>query len=320
MKKDNKDIYSTNIKWFEKTYMNLVESRKYRGTKKKRGDGFNKHHILPKCLGGKDENSNYVLLTFREHIIAHMLLHRIYPNSSELAYALLRMIQSGGSGRKENIYKIGKDGKVILPTTRELESLRNQSIEYLRNINTGKHLSQETKEKIRKSKTGVKYSETTKKLLSEQRKGRLVNKSTREKISKARVGIKFSEEHKRKLSLAGKKRKLSEFAKKAISGEKSLHSRKVIDPKGRIFNSVKECAEFYKVNPNTISEKWIKKKPEKGFKYLDPPFTGYKVQGPDGTIYNSLKEAGRAISRVKSTIKRWIEKFPDKGWKYYKED
>lgn len=35
MKKDNKDIYSTNIKWFEKTYMNLVESRKYRGTKKK---------------------------------------------------------------------------------------------------------------------------------------------------------------------------------------------------------------------------------------------------------------------------------------------
>lgn len=57
MKKDSKDIYSTNIKWFEKTYMNLVESRKYRGTKKKRGDGFNKHHILPKCLGGKDENS-----------------------------------------------------------------------------------------------------------------------------------------------------------------------------------------------------------------------------------------------------------------------
>lgn len=36
MKKDNKDIYSTNIKWFEKTYMNLVESRKYRGTKKKK--------------------------------------------------------------------------------------------------------------------------------------------------------------------------------------------------------------------------------------------------------------------------------------------
>ena len=33
-----------------------------------------KHHIIPKCLGGKDEDNNYILLTYREHIIAHCLL------------------------------------------------------------------------------------------------------------------------------------------------------------------------------------------------------------------------------------------------------
>lgn len=148
----DESIRINNIKWYKKTYEDLMNTRKYRGTKKKRGDGYNRHHIIPRCLGGKDENNNYVLLTFREHIIAHMLLHKIYPNSSELAYALLRMMQSSSSGRKENIYKLDKDGNPITPLTRELEELRNQSVEYLRNINTGKHHSEETKEKLERQR------------------------------------------------------------------------------------------------------------------------------------------------------------------------
>ena len=33
-----------------------------------------KHHILPRCLGGKDNQENLVELTAREHFIVHMLL------------------------------------------------------------------------------------------------------------------------------------------------------------------------------------------------------------------------------------------------------
>jgi len=36
------------------------------------------HHIFPKCLGGTDEPSNLVNLTYREHYIAHLLLAKIY--------------------------------------------------------------------------------------------------------------------------------------------------------------------------------------------------------------------------------------------------
>lgn len=115
------------------------------------------------------------------------------------------------------------------------------------------------------------------------------SKETRKKISDSRKGIKFSESTKQKLSDAHKGKQLSEDHKKKISN--SL--------KGKRKGEVRSEEQRRKIS-RTLST--------------------FKVQGPDGTIYNSLKEAGRAISRVKSTIKRWIEKFPDKGWKYYKED
>ena len=46
------------------------------------------HHIIPKCLGGNDKPSNLVILTAREHFIAHLLLCEIYPDNDKLAYAL----------------------------------------------------------------------------------------------------------------------------------------------------------------------------------------------------------------------------------------
>lgn len=49
------------------------------------------HHILPKCLGGKDESNNLVLLTSREHYICHKLLTYIYKGNRSLTCALHKM-------------------------------------------------------------------------------------------------------------------------------------------------------------------------------------------------------------------------------------
>ena len=46
-----------------------------------------KHHIIPKCMGGTNDKSNLVKLTAREHYIAHKLLTKIYPNSPKLLLA-----------------------------------------------------------------------------------------------------------------------------------------------------------------------------------------------------------------------------------------
>ena len=46
------------------------------------------HHIIPKCLGGSDDKTNIILLTAREHYIAHLLLRRIYPGTYSLAFAV----------------------------------------------------------------------------------------------------------------------------------------------------------------------------------------------------------------------------------------
>ena len=46
-----------------------------------------KHHIVPRCLGGSDDITNLVNLTPEEHYLAHQLLVKIYPNHGQLAHA-----------------------------------------------------------------------------------------------------------------------------------------------------------------------------------------------------------------------------------------
>ena len=46
-----------------------------------------KHHIIPKCMGGNDSKENLVILTAEEHYVAHQLLVKIYPNQKGLKYA-----------------------------------------------------------------------------------------------------------------------------------------------------------------------------------------------------------------------------------------
>lgn len=50
-----------------------------------------RHHIVPKCMGGGDSASNIVRLTAREHFIAHKLLVRMHPDVRGVWLALIAM-------------------------------------------------------------------------------------------------------------------------------------------------------------------------------------------------------------------------------------
>lgn len=61
-----------------------------------------KHHIVPRCLGGSDEPSNLVRLTAEEHFVAHQLLVKIHPKNDKIVYAACLMSQSPHGKRVNN--------------------------------------------------------------------------------------------------------------------------------------------------------------------------------------------------------------------------
>jgi hypothetical protein len=59
---------------YQQIYSNLIESAKARLESL---EYFETHHIIPTSLGGTDEETNLVKLSFREHYLAHWLLCKI---------------------------------------------------------------------------------------------------------------------------------------------------------------------------------------------------------------------------------------------------
>jgi 5-methylcytosine-specific restriction endonuclease McrA len=58
---------------YTRWYHNIVEQAQNRII-----DGYvEKHHIIPRSLGGTDDRSNLVILTAKEHFICHLLLTRM---------------------------------------------------------------------------------------------------------------------------------------------------------------------------------------------------------------------------------------------------
>jgi len=85
---------------YYKIYQNLMSTRKF---KEHGHQGYcETHHIIPKCMGGMNNDSNKVRLTAREHFIAHRLLVKIY-DSEKLKYALWAMCNQCSKHQKREI-------------------------------------------------------------------------------------------------------------------------------------------------------------------------------------------------------------------------
>lgn len=82
---------------YKKLYNNLILSRY--NQKFRKDEYYEKHHIIPRCLGGSDDDTNMISLTYREHFLAHLLLTKIYPDNRRINYALLCMLRKHTHGR-----------------------------------------------------------------------------------------------------------------------------------------------------------------------------------------------------------------------------
>ena len=286
------ETYNKNTEWFKIAYNNLVEKAKTRGlNKRKLGYYTEKHHIIPKCMGGKNERKNYVLFTFREHLIAHELLARIYDDIVDLKHTLYFMYHS--SSKKHKIE--------VRMTARQLEELRIASAEFLSKKFKGREQKREWTEKAMKTKR-------------ERYKGG-ISDYAREMQALGRVGMVFTEERKKKISESMKGKIPS---KRAIEKRKESTGIKIQTPDGTVYRSFSECARELK-----MSEYRLKKllgDPNSGYKIITKMGQKKKVIDPEGNIYPSVAACAKYFNRDRKCIKNWIENYPEKGFRYYTEN
>jgi hypothetical protein len=83
---------------YQRIYDNIIR----RGQERKLEGYSEKHHIIPRCLGGSDEITNLVSLTPEEHYLCHLLLVKIYPNNIKLVKAAMFMVSSNSSQQRNN--------------------------------------------------------------------------------------------------------------------------------------------------------------------------------------------------------------------------
>jgi len=156
---------------YTKTYMLIIDSRKR--MKRKRGNGviYDSHHIIPKCMGGSNDKSNKVLLTPREHFIAHRLLIKMVdsPYKKSMYCAIVRFLGKNA------------DRSLIKKNSRTYQHIIEQNRKHMSGVNNpfyGKTHSKETRDFISKFNKeyqldnknpfyGKKHTVETKKLLSE---------------------------------------------------------------------------------------------------------------------------------------------------------
>lgn len=114
-----------------------------------------RHHILPKCMGGTDDQSNIAVLTAREHFIAHQLLVKMYPGVDKLVYAV-------------NMMCVG-DRRT---TSRRYEWLRKK----LQSVLKSRTVSEETRAKM----AAVPKSDKQRAAVAERNKTRVITPTGRE--------------------------------------------------------------------------------------------------------------------------------------------
>lgn len=146
---------------------------------KKKGEYFEGHHIVPKSKGGlgnsnrPKNNTNIVLLTAREHFLTHWLLWRIYRDrQTALAFHKMMSINKNQNRIKSSRgyeearlafrvtnmgNKYGQKSKKIISDEQKKRHSELMKGRYVgpKNAFYGKKHTDETKEKIRKSREGI---------------------------------------------------------------------------------------------------------------------------------------------------------------------
>ena len=164
-----------------------------------------KHHILPRALGGSNDSSNIVVLTSREHFVAHALLAKIYGGSMWQALLIMK-----GKNRYTNsrLFEIARSKA---PAEREKAIAQKRMVDpsfdaYIRNVRS--KATQNRKEGYQKQvgenfkikfandpKMAKKISENRKKanLLSVEARNKISHKKSQQVLKLRKDGLRYED-------------------------------------------------------------------------------------------------------------------------------
>ena len=135
---------------YTKIYYNIINLAIKQNRIKERHDGFQTHHIIPRCFGGTNDITNLVVLTYKEHRVCHRLLINMTANDAKYkmmyAYKLFNKhydtsgaptpqiystpesyIKMVKTRKRQGTYKTGKDN--IFSTPEIVEQVRQRMID-----------------------------------------------------------------------------------------------------------------------------------------------------------------------------------------------
>jgi len=257
-------------------YDNLIRTRKLLNREKYKGIYYEDHHIIMLSMGGDDTKDNRVLLTAKEHYIAHYLLWKIHRNNKSV-YAFFRMCQDANktnlriSARtyeeiriecakisSENLKSMWND-----PKMRNKLSISN-SIK-----NKGRIHTEQSRKNMSEAHKGIKQSQESIDKRRIKMIGRKRTDETKRKLGLNFKGKKHTDKSKEKMSQSAKNRKLSDETKKEMSIKMSIDKKKprrcykLTSPNNieYVFVGCKSLFEFFKNNnlSKNLLKKWINK-------------------------------------------------------------
>jgi hypothetical protein len=134
---------------YTKIYYRIIKRSLERNYIKEQHDGFQTHHIIPRCFGGTDSADNLAVLTYKEHRVCHRLLIGMTVGASKhkmmYAYKLFNKnydvssipspqmyctpesyVKMSNTRKANGSYKRGKDN--IFSTPEIIEQVRQRMI------------------------------------------------------------------------------------------------------------------------------------------------------------------------------------------------
>jgi len=100
---------------YKRIYNEIIENAISQNRERNEETYYESHHILPKSLGGSDDNDNLVLLTGREHFLCHWLLYRMNNGDAKMkmghAFFMMTISSKDQKRNTSRLYEYAKIAK-----------------------------------------------------------------------------------------------------------------------------------------------------------------------------------------------------------------